>query len=70
MSGRTVYFELTQLGGAARMAAIDAASGVEAVVMGPANAARSDLEALALRKLERLLAAEAPPPRSQPGKLV
>ena len=62
MTGRTVYFEHSTLGDVARMAAIDGETGVEAVVMGPARTPRSDLEALALRKLERLLAsAEAPP---------
>jgi hypothetical protein len=67
---RTVYFEMVAIGGAVRVAAVDSLTGVEAVVTGPVNAARSDLEALALRKLERLLSERpaAPPPR--PGKLV
>lgn len=69
MSGRTVYFEMTALGGVARMAAVDAQTGVEAVVTGPAHAARSDLEALALRKLERLLAPAAEPAPPRRGRL-
>ncbi len=55
MSGRTVYFEHTIIGDVARMAAVDEETGTEAVVMGPARAARGDLESLALRKLEKLL---------------
>ncbi len=67
MSGRTVYFEHTTLGDVARTAAVDEATGVEAVVMGPARTARSDLEALALRKLEMLLR-EAPLAEPGPGR--
>lgn len=66
-----MIFEITQVGNSARVAAVDVATGVEVVVTGPAGAARADLEALALRKLERALAGEggrAPPPR--PGKLI
>ena len=69
MSDRTVYFEHSTLGDVARMVAIDGETGTEAVVMGPARTPRSDLETLALRKLERLLKAgdEAPPPPA-PGR--
>jgi hypothetical protein len=73
---REVIFEITQIGGVARVAAVDVATGLEAIVQGPANAARADLEALALRKLERMLAAQdgshgdaSAPPR-RPGKLI
>jgi hypothetical protein len=71
VSGRTVYFEMVKLGDVARVAAVDDATGLEAVITGPANAARADLEALALRKLERLLA-DRPTPAAPPrrGKLV
>jgi hypothetical protein len=64
----SVIFELTVLGDVARMAAVDEATGTEAVVVGPARTARSDLEALALRKLERLLDRRPSEPRR--GKLV
>ena len=40
-----------------RVAAIDAATNIEVVVMGPANAAQGDLKRLALQKLEARLAA-------------
>jgi len=48
-----VYFEFTFIGAAARVAAIDATTGVEITVIGPARAARADLERLALAKLAR-----------------
>ncbi len=54
---REVYFEFTQVGSVVRVAAIDAATNVEVVVMGPANAAQGDLKRLALQKLEARLAA-------------
>jgi hypothetical protein len=53
---REVYFEFTYVGSAVRVVAIDAATGREAVVMGPANAATADLERLALAKLKASLA--------------
>lgn len=56
MADREVLFEIIQLGAYVRVAAIDASSGVEVVVMAPAGAARADLERLALAKLNRRLA--------------
>jgi hypothetical protein len=53
-----VYFEFTAIGSAVRVAAIDAASGTEVVVMGPSNAAASDLERVALAKLKARLASD------------
>lgn len=52
---RDVIYEFVVQGAYMRVAAVDVASGIEAVVVGPANAARHDLEVLALRKLERLI---------------
>jgi predicted component of type VI protein secretion system len=60
MAEREVLFEFTQLGTTVRVAAIDAASGVEVVVMAPARTARGDLERLALAKLDRRLAKDNP----------
>jgi hypothetical protein len=54
---REVYFEFRAIGAAMRVAAIDAASGVEVVVMGPASASQADLQKLALAKLKARLAA-------------
>jgi hypothetical protein len=50
-----VYFEFTVVGSAVRIAAIDAATGVEVTAIGPAGAARADLEQLALAKLRARL---------------
>jgi hypothetical protein len=51
-----VYFELTRLGSAVKVVAIDGTTGTEVSVMGPASAAQSDLERLALAKLKARLA--------------
>ena len=53
---REVYFELTRLGSAVKVVAIDGSTGTEVAVMGPASAAQSDLERLALAKLKTRLA--------------
>jgi hypothetical protein len=47
-----VYFEFTAIGRTAKVTAIDAATGVEVSVVAPANAARADLQRLALQKLK------------------
>jgi hypothetical protein len=54
---REIYFELRAVGAAVRVAAIDARTGIEVVVMGPAAASRADLQKLALAKLKARLAA-------------
>jgi hypothetical protein len=53
-----VLFEFTPVGAVVRVAAIHVATGIEVVVMGPASAARHDLERLALQKLKARLARE------------
>ena len=55
---REVYFEHTVVGSVVRVAAIDAATAIEVQVMGPAGAAKADLEQLALQKLKARLARE------------
>lgn len=67
-----VFFEITRIGDVQRVAAIDAATGVEVVIQAPANASLVDVRALALRKLERALSGDddAPPPPTRPGKIV
>ncbi len=47
-----VYFEFHQVGRAMKVSAVDAATGIEVVVMGPASATQSDLQNIALRKLK------------------
>jgi hypothetical protein len=70
---REVIFEFTRIGDQTRVAAVDPASGAEAVVFGPASAAQADLERLALNKLRYVMegpGAATPPPPSRPGRLV
>ena len=52
-----VYFEFTAVGGSVKVAAIDAATGTEVCVIGPARAAQADLQRLALQKLRARLKA-------------
>jgi hypothetical protein len=54
------YIEFYQLGNAVKVSAADPETGIEAVVMGPLNAAKSDLQKLAVKKLEYLLAKKTP----------
>ena len=53
--GREVLFEFTAVGAVLKVAAIDAATGIEVTVMGPASASRADLRKLALAKLRKRL---------------
>jgi uncharacterized protein DUF6898 len=53
-----VYFEFTRVGASVKVVAIDGATGIEVAVVGPAAAAPSDLERLALAKLKARLAKE------------
>jgi hypothetical protein len=54
---REVYFEFIAIGHQVKVTAVDAATGVEVSAMGPARAAPSDLERLALGKLRARLKA-------------
>ncbi|MCG8321150.1 MAG: hypothetical protein MI921_16725 [Cytophagales bacterium] len=61
-----IYIEYTIVGAQLRAVAIDAASGVEVSVFGPAKMHRDDLGQLAVRKLERRLEpARAPTPSAK-----
>lgn len=51
-----VYFEFQKVGNAVKVAAVDAATGLEVVVMGPLSASQSELQRVALAKLNRQLA--------------
>jgi len=48
-----VLFEFTQLGGQMRVAAIDAQTGIEVVVIAPLSATQPQMQTLALNKLRR-----------------
>jgi hypothetical protein len=51
-----VYFEFTQIGGQMRVAAIDAATGIEVIVITPVTASQIQMQNLAMAKLKRRLA--------------
>lgn len=57
--GREVFFEFTVIGATVKATAIDAETGIEVSVVGPAAATRAHLQRLALAKLERRLARDA-----------
>ena len=52
-----VYFEFTPVGASVKVVAIDAATGTEVSVIGPARAMQADLQRLALQKLRARLKA-------------
>jgi hypothetical protein len=52
-----VFFELTTIGASVKVAAIDAATGIEVSMVGPARASQADLQRVALRKLKARLKA-------------
>ena len=67
-----VFFEYTQLGQQMRVAAIDAATATEVVVIAPLTASRLQMQTLALAKLRRKLdegavLPAAAPVETQPG---
>lgn len=55
-AGREVLFEVQRVGRAMRVTAVDAATGIEATVVGDGVAGEMPLRRLALRKLDRLMA--------------
>jgi hypothetical protein len=55
--GSSVYFEFTRIGGQFRVAAIDATTGVEVIVIAPLTATQIQMQNLALAKLRRRLEA-------------
>ena len=55
MAGREIYVEFVVMGNTVKATAIDPASGVEASIVGPANAPQSVLAENARRKLEYVL---------------
>jgi hypothetical protein len=54
-SGRPIYVEFVVQGNVVKATAIDSVTGVEASIVGPANAAQSTLAEAARRKLEYVL---------------
>lgn len=72
MAEGEVYFEFVQVGQQMRVAAIDATTGTEVIVITPVAATKLHMQQMALAKLRRKLgeetAAVAAAPRSGPGK--
>ena len=64
-SSGEVFFEFTRLGQQMRVAAIDAATSTEVVIIAPVTATRIQMQNIALAKLRRRLAeaAASPAPR-------
>jgi hypothetical protein len=58
---REVYFEFVAIGNVVKVTAIDSLTGTEVSAMGPASAAQSDLQQLALQKLKMRLKREESP---------
>ena len=54
-TGNEVYFEFTQIGGQMRVAAIDATTGTEVIVIAPVTLTQLQMQTLALAKLKRRL---------------
>ena len=50
-----VYFEFTQIGNQMRVAAIDARTGTEVIIIAPVTASQIQMQNLALAKLKRRL---------------
>ena len=59
-----VYFEITVIGGSAKVCAVDGATAIEVAVIAPANTSMADLKRLALGKLKARIARE----RREAGK--
>ena len=68
MADDEVYFEFVQVGQQMRVAAIDAASGMEVIVITPASANKYQMQQIALAKLRRKLGEAPRAPSARPGK--
>ena len=68
MTDGEVYFEFVQVGQQMRVAAIDAATGTEIIVITPVSASKHQMQQVALAKLRKKLAATTPAAPSTPGK--
>ena len=68
MADGEVYFEFVQVGQQMRVAAIDAATGIEVIVITPVAASKYQMQQVALAKLRKKLADSSPHPAANPGK--
>ena len=55
-----VYFEFLPNGAYVKVSAVDEKTGIEVSIVGDARATQSELQRLALRKLEKVMAEQAP----------
>ena len=60
MADGEVYFEFVQMGQQTRVAAIDAATGIEVIVITPRAATKLQMQQVALAKLRKKLAGTSP----------
>lgn len=68
MTDGEVYFEFVQVGPQMRVAAVDATTGIEVIVITPVSASKYQMQQVALAKLRKKLAESAPAPPTSPGK--
>ena len=68
MADGEVYFEFVQVGQQMRVAAIDAATGTEVIVITPISANKYQMQQIAMAKLRKKLGEAAPPPPASSGK--
>jgi len=68
MADGEVYFEFVQVGQQMRVAAIDAATGTEVIVITPVSANKIQMQQIALAKLRRKLGEAPRGPSAGPGK--
>ena len=68
MADGEVYFEFVQVGQQMRVAAVDAATGTEVIVITPVSATKLQMQQVALAKLRKKLAASMNAPMTGPGK--
>lgn len=68
MADGEVYFEFVQVGQQMRVAAIDAATGTEVIVITPVSANKLQMQQIALAKLRRKLGEAPRAPSAGSGK--
>jgi hypothetical protein len=68
MSSGEVYFEFVQVGSQMRVAAVDAETGIEVIVITPVSASKYQMQQVAMAKLRKRLGEAAPPAPANPGK--
>ena len=68
MADGEVYFEFVQVGQQMRVAAVDATTGTEVIVITPVSATKLQMQQVALAKLRKKLASSMNTPTTGPGK--